>query len=661
MSDAGVGVESSKAKVGTAMTARYVPGIGLAVAAALHKMLYASVLVNDDFMHRVYALQLLAGDRPVGDFFDYGMGLMYGLSAASQAIFGYRLLSEAVLIALMVGVSTFLVYELVHRATRSTPAAILAAILLVVAMPRGYGYPKLIVYAAAAALWWGYVWKPGVARALGLGVWTAVAFYWRPDHGLYVAAGSTLAFVAAHGWSATLVTRCLLSGLLTIALVTPWLVFASLQMGGFDRFVRSGILAAVQEHREGQSLARWPLWRPRDVLSVDPPELYAPTVGVRWTRDSSRAMRERIMQEYGLTVVSTRDEVSQQVRLSKPAAADVRALVAESIVEDTDGIDRGAARVSPDVWPRSRRWRFEHWWLRLRILPALDAQVEAGEAAALLLFAVPLMAMLAAVALTRHLPPTVRPAHLIGFGLFAWFVDIGMLRSPFHVRVGDAVVLPGVLLGLLVVIVLAATHSLLPWRRRLVRAALAVFLLVVMKSLGVAGLSAERIHWIAGDWSSLDSARGASEEVAGRLSSSPPIEYWRRRNPEDTLRLAAYAHDCLSPSDRILVLWFAPEIYYYSDRLMAGRHLHFLPEFGALLHERQMELDKIRRTPPQIVFSRSGFEGAARRAFPEAMDVIASGYHVAGSLGGSDRFQILVRNDRTPVRSYGDDQWPCYR
>ncbi|HYJ93310.1 MAG TPA: hypothetical protein VEV86_01765, partial [Vicinamibacterales bacterium] len=152
----------------------------IALLAGLHKMLYASVLVNDDFMHRVYALQLLAGEWPIRDFFDYGMVLMYLTSALAQLVFGYRLLAEAIVIGVVVAASTFLVFDLVRRATESTAAATLSAVLFVVAMPRSYGYPKLIVYAVAAVLWWHYIWKPAPWRAIALGVWTAIAFYWRP-------------------------------------------------------------------------------------------------------------------------------------------------------------------------------------------------------------------------------------------------------------------------------------------------------------------------------------------------------------------------------------------------------------------------------------------------------------------------------------------------
>ena len=57
---------------------------------------------------------------------------------------------------------------------------------------------------------------------------------------------------------------------------------------------------------------------------------------------------------------------------------------------------------------------------------------------------------------------------------------------------------------------------------------------------------------MAGEWESSDRARAAWEEVAGRLGASPPIDYWRNRNAEVTLRLAAYARACVPDSERIL-------------------------------------------------------------------------------------------------------------
>jgi len=586
---------------------------------------------------------------------------MYVVSALAQKAFGYRLLSEAIVIGVMTAASTYLVFDLVRRITASSAAATLSAVLFVVATPRSYGYPKLIVYAVAAVLWWDYVKKPEPRRAIALGVWTAMAYYWRPDHGAYVALAVVLAMIAVHGVSLQTVRESVRAGLVTVALVAPWLVFASVEMHGLGRFIESGMTAAVEEHISGQTMPRWPLSRLSDLVSVDRQDAYAPSIGLRWTRDSTAESRQQVIDRYGLTVVSTRDEVSQTVRLSERTIDAVRALVAEPIVEDTDGIDRGSAQISESAWPSSQRRHFEHWWLRLNVLPPLSQQIEGGEASAILLFALPLVAIVLAVPLRPYLPAAVTSTQLVCFAVFALIVDFGVLREPFHVRVGDGIVLPGIILGILVTTTVRATRESHAGTQWLARGASGVIIVLLMKSLAGAGQSTERVTWVAGDWESLSRSRGIRAEVVSRLMSSPPIDFWQQRPSEVTLRLAAYAHECVPESERILVLWFAPEIYYYSNRLMATRHAFFLAELGNLSFERDMEIDKIRRWPPAVVFTRRGSEGAVRKEFPQVMDLIARDYHVAASVEDDDPYLILVRADRTPAREYGADRWPCYR
>src|SRR4029450_1879964 len=159
--------------------------------------------------------------------------------------------------------------------------------------------------------------------------------------------------------------------------------------------------AALEERLSQQTAPRWPLVRLSDLVSFDRQESYAPSIGLRWTRDSSAASRQQVIDRYGLTIVSTRDEVSQTARASERTIDAVRALVAEPIVEDTDGIDRGAAQISASNWPPSQRRRFDHWWLRLRVLPGLNQQAEGGELATILLFALPLVAVGVAVPCAR--------------------------------------------------------------------------------------------------------------------------------------------------------------------------------------------------------------------------------------------------------------------
>jgi hypothetical protein len=636
-------------------------GIALALAAALHKLAHAAVPVNDDFMHLTYSRQLLAGEWPVRDFFEYGMGLMYAISAAAQLAFGYRLLSEGIVVAVMVGISTLLVFDISRRATGSTMAAVLAALLLVVAVPRGYAYPKWIVYAAAASLWWRYVWEPGRGRALALGAWAAVAYYWRPDHGAYVAIGVVSAMLAAHGISALTLTRSLQAGVVALALAAPSVAYGATQSGGIVAFVRSGITSAVGEHLgTGQAIPRWPVSRPGDILGIDPAEKFAPVIGIRWTKDSSAESRQQVLQQFGLTTVSVRDDVTQSVRLSEPSVRELRALMAQPILEDTDGVERAAGRVSASAWPASQRWRFNWWWLRIRVLPGLDDQGPAGEAATLLLVALPLIALGASPWLGQYLPVRVARLPLASFAVFTFVVDFGLLRTPFSVRAAEAVALPAIVFGLLVATFFRIARVHHGWRRWSAGAVAAVLALLVLKSLAGAGQSAERIRWLAGD-GSVERARIAWADASSRLGSTPPIERWREQGGS-TLRLAAYAHDCLTPSDRILVDWFAPDIYYYADRLMAGRHVFYDPTVGELAHERRMELDKFERSPAQMVFVRAMADNPAERAFPEFLEIFTRDYRLGGVIDDDgERYSILVRKDRVPVRTYGDSGWPCYR
>ena len=106
-------------------------------------------------------------------------------------------------------------------------AALLSAMLFLVAMPRSYGYPKLIVYAVAAVLWWRYVSEAGHRRERSLlvsgprlrsiGVRTMAPMSLQ---------GVMLATMAAHGLGVKALGESARAGIVAIALVAPWLMFA---------------------------------------------------------------------------------------------------------------------------------------------------------------------------------------------------------------------------------------------------------------------------------------------------------------------------------------------------------------------------------------------------------------------------------------------------
>ena len=625
----------------------------MAVAAALWHIQLMSRAANDNFMHMAMAQQWLAGDWPVRDFYDNGRLLQYALSALAQWSVGDRLLGEALIVGLAWAISTYLVFVLVRGLTGSLPAAVLASLLLIVAGARGYSYPKGVVYAVAATLWWAYVHRRRVGTMVAFGAWVAAAYYWRPDHGVYAAFGLVLAALAAHGARREAVTRVALAAATTLALVAPFWAYVHGTVG-LPQYASTGLAGARSEHAT-HGLHQWPILRfGRRVVVPDPPEQYAPIVNVRWSAESDAAARHAIRALYGLTPLEA-DGESERVRLSARSIPEVAALVREPIVEDTAGIDRSSGTLLPSGWTAAQRWRFEHAWLRLRILPDLDDRERAAEYAVAVFLLLPVVLFIASRWIAQHLAPGVTAWQLSIFAVFAFAVAFAMLRQPFTARAADAVVLCAVAFAMCTVWLWRIGGG--SRRARLLATRAAAVVLVLVTTASVAG---------AGQFGRIaDSLRGgpaAWASIGRELTASPPLAHYVDRPARFTLRLAAYARGCIPPADRVLVLWFEPEIPYFSERLMAQRHLVFPPAWANLPHEQNAALEKIERYEPPLAFAlASALDRTARAAYPRVVDYVEREYQLAAEVeDGGEEYLIFVRKDRPVLAGFGAQSWPCF-
>lgn len=635
-------------------------GVLLALAAAAWHAILVSKATNDNFFHLTLAKQMLAGEWPVRDFFDHGWVLHYALSALAQAALGDELLSEALIVGTMWAVSTYLVFRLARALTGSTTAAVLAAVLLIVAGPRGYAYPKGVIYAVAATLWWRYVEKPTTGSAAAFGAWAAVAFYWRPDHGVYVAAGLVLAVFAAHGFRPVALARCAAAGATAVALAAPFLLYVQRTVG-LAEYVETGAVHWKAEHTT-HGTHDWPLLRySSELFEIEPAVAYGPFMTIAWTESSSPEARQEVMRRYGLRHMWSEDAVLDRVRLSEHSLANLRQLLNEPIVQDTEGVDRASATVPPGRWPEWQQRVFRHWWLRVRVLPKLTPQARASEILVVLFYTLPLVVVVAGAWLDRYLREPATPRRLAWFALFAIVVNLGLLRTPYAARAVDAIVLPAILFGCCAAAFWRAGPATVI-RRGVVRMAFTVFAALVVVTVSEAAEFSERVTWLAGGWTSAPAARSAWSEVHGQLTASPPLSYYVDRPANSSLRLAAYVRECVPPSERLLVLWFAPEIYYYADRLMAQRHLVFVPAWSELEHEQRPALARITRFAPPIALARrSALDAQARATYPEVVVYVEREYGLAGTIEEEgEEYLIFARRDRTPLRAFGPQRWPCY-
>ena len=148
---------------------------------------------DDHYVHLAGAQQMLHGEWPSRDFVDLGAPLTYATSAAAQAIFGERQLTEALLMALAFGLGAVLTIRAGVALTGSVLLAMAAALIEVLVYPRTYGYPKIVLYAMAAVVLLWYASRPTRARLIGLAALSAIAALVRHDHGLYIGIASVVA------------------------------------------------------------------------------------------------------------------------------------------------------------------------------------------------------------------------------------------------------------------------------------------------------------------------------------------------------------------------------------------------------------------------------------------------------------------------------------
>ena len=203
--------------------------VACACAAYAFRWLSAGQLTNDHFVNVARAHQLLRGELPVRDFVDPGLPLMYAVSAAAASLMPHPLYAETVLFASALAIAAGISFVTAAIVSRSYVAATLAVLLQIALYPRTYSYPKYLLYAMAIATGLWAVQRLDGRRILALAVVTALAYYFRHDHGLYIAGGVVVLLIVearARAWRPLLIYS-----VLTALLIAPHLLFVQRTIG----------------------------------------------------------------------------------------------------------------------------------------------------------------------------------------------------------------------------------------------------------------------------------------------------------------------------------------------------------------------------------------------------------------------------------------------
>ena len=212
------------------------------VVTAVLRFLATRGFNNDHFVHLSAAQQMLFGDWPTRDFIDIGRPLTIATSAAAQYLLGRTLLAEAILVSVAFGIAAAFTAALVADLTESAIAALGAVAMEVLAFPRSYSYPKILI--TALALWSiaRYIRRPTHARQVVLALVCTIGFLFRHDLGVFAGIGALTAVILGEPNASRRerVRAGARFAALVILFVAPYLLYVQLN-GGLANYITTTI------------------------------------------------------------------------------------------------------------------------------------------------------------------------------------------------------------------------------------------------------------------------------------------------------------------------------------------------------------------------------------------------------------------------------------
>jgi hypothetical protein len=142
----------------------------------------------------------------------------------------------------------------------------------------------------------------------------------------------------------------------------------------------------------------------------------------------------------------------------------------------------------------------------------------------------------------------------------------------------------------------------------------------------------------------------------------PAIDAWASPDSGGRRALARYVYECTKPTDRLVVTWFAPDIYFYAGRAFSGRQLFWFPGYYASAGEQDASVERMRRDSVPIVIQRTN-------EFPSHFErvhrYIVENYRLTPEVRFGEAvdtpYRVYVDTRLAPTGTYRRFSLPCYR
>jgi hypothetical protein len=617
---------------------------------------------NDHFEFISLAADIVHGAIPGIDFFDATRPLQYYLSAAGLWLFGHQLLAEALVSVALISIGTALVFVAGYRLSGSLLLGVLAAIFTGAMLPRLYSYPKVIIPAVSLLAYWRFVETPSWSRLAAVCLATAVSFYFRFDHGLWVgvALGVALLVQFAPRWRQYAMYAGAYAGGVAL-MCLPFVIFLLARGGALSSGPGTGRLAHLLRGDDVVSLGlpEMPIERP--LVYFRPP---GPLATVGWAPGITADQRATLERRYALRFAHRIDGGdARRYVLTDRSPSTLKRLLADPAVAGVTNVD-GAGRILREpAWSVVRRWLH---------IPVMESPIVRRDNAAIWLydvlfltpfFAAALLAVrvvqrrsvrLQADLMTNETPKVVA-AIVLGL-LFNVFLIRGNLDS----RLPDVIVPAAILWAWM----LSG-----PWRGVVHRSgagalARALAAAVAMVSIWMA------VDVYAGSMNQLTATDLFSTPVtaARRLKGAiadlrrEPLEQFAPEGSTGLRALTRYVNRCTAPTDRLLMLGYQPEVFFYADRRIAGGSIVFHANLGAAPQEQDLIVQRLQRERVPVALLPVDQAAEIERTYPRVKAYLDKRYEVAKESGFGEGRPIRVLVDRNVAASHRDAELdlPCF-
>ena len=620
------------------------------VAAAVLIVTGQNQLFDTNFQTLWEATELLAGDHPYRDFFEWGLPLQASVSVAAQILTGHRLVGEFLVHWIFIVAGIVLSLHLAIRLSGSIAASVAAmslAVMLLAATPT-YHYPKLFFYPLALWQSWRYIEAPTVRRAILLGLTTAVAFLFRHDHGIYIGVLAVVTFVLARAMVPSsravraMVAESAAYTAAATAVLLPWLTVVHLTEG-VPEYVRARTYLYQDWAASDSPYLSLLTMNPIQTLIGDRSVRPRPAaIAVSWNVDP--ATRDELEQRHHLRPLRKGPDEKGRWHYEVPNIYDVALWELRGAIENADS----AQGFDWEQLERLRALRFvptreasQLWFLQLALLLPILLAISAG------------VGWLRAVHVGRPVP--VDCYLMLAAAAFLYAIERSLFRETSYV---------------MTIIPLAAGLSarFLAWRGAglwpVTRLGLAVALWLVTAVSAVVYASSSRLFDPIGRVRAVPS-------LFAELLTSPPIDayqpaaaarmadqqMWNTGAVDKGRLLTRYLHECTRPEDRILVTGSTPyHITYYTNRRIAGGHVFWHHGWRSDPVREEQLLALLERQSVPFAFSTHDPVFADLQRYPRIHQHFATHY---AELEGTNGL-LLFDTRRGATSRFGRLGFPCF-